>query len=389
MSAYGVQPTRRRGWLLTGAVAVVVIAAGVVENTTGSSAPGLSTQLLVSVALIGLAVLIAYPLPLFGLVAVVGAVGLPLVWPGSHLGGGGTQLITLMVLIAYAAFRLPRWVSLVAYLVSAVATAIGAVLVGNEIWELAFYLLVLGPAWAIGMLLQRERSRSAELSRLAAELAAERELRTRVALAAERTRIAQELHDAVAHSVSVMTMQVGVVRRRLAPGSVEQDTLLGAERLGRQSVDELRRIVGLVRPADDDALAPLPTLRNLGDLVEQVRATGTAVTLAQAGEAAELAPALDMSVYRVVQEALTNALRHAPGSAIAIRIAHEPDRLQVSVTNTGGSAGHRRVRGGNGLTGMRERVRMFGGTLRTEPTADGGFEVAATFPLDQHAGSLV
>jgi signal transduction histidine kinase len=201
-------------------------------------------------------------------------------------------------------------------------------------------------------------------------------------VAAERTRISRELHDAVAHTVSVMTLQVGVVRRRLDDGTVEEETLRGAESLGRQAVDELRRIVGLVREGEAPALAPLPSLAQIDELVAQVRSAGTEVSLDVRGDLSGVGHAVDMSAYRIVQEALTNALRHAPGAAVDVVVEVAGSAVEVAVGNGPARSAARPERGGgNGLPGMRERAHVLGGTLEAAPRADGGFAVRAVLPL--------
>ena len=296
---------------------------------------------------------------------------------------GGTQLIALMLLVGLVAYRSGLRTGLVAYLAGAVVPAASIVESGQSAWEFAFFVLILGPAWLVGLLLRREQERSAELERLTEALQHERERQAEVAVAAERTRISRELHDAVAHTVSVMTLQVGVVRRRLGDDSVEGQTLRGAETLGRQAVDELRRIVGLVREGEAAALAPLPSLAQLDELVEQVRGTDADVTVAVDGDLGAVPQAVDMSAYRIVQEALTNVLRHAPGAHAAVSVTVTGDDLRLSVHNgpaarpvaAGGDVG------GHGLAGMRERVAVLGGTLDAGPDGAGGFSLHAVLPL--------
>ena len=368
-------PTTRRGWLAVGGSTVLLAASMILENATFPTG-AVSTAVLLAVAGAVLACVLSYPVPLLGLVAAIGLSVANMVVPGMPH-GGGTQLIILMFLVGFLAFRLPgRW-SFAAWLVTAVTVGIGSGVAGGGWFEVLFYLLFLVPAWTVGFLLQREKRRSLELAGLAEALAAERELRTQDAITAERARIARELHDAVAHSVSVMTLQVGVVRRRLDALPDEQRTLRQAEQLGRQSVDELRRIVGLVRP-DGPSLAPVPSLTQLDDLVAQVRAAGTPVTLERSGPLPDPGSALDVSAYRIVQEGLTNVIRHAPGAAVVVGLDGGPDRLTITVTDDGPRVGE--VAAGNGLTGMGERVAMFGGTLRFGPGEPGGFAVTAVLP---------
>lgn len=247
------------------------------------------------------------------------------------------------------------------------------VALGESIWEFLFFALILAPAWVVGVLLAREQRRSAELAALAAELRHEREKQAAVAVAAERVRISRELHDAVAHTVSVMTLQVGVVRRRQDAGSVEEKTLRNAEDLGRQAVDELRRIVGLVREGERAALAPLPTLRAVEDLVAQVRGTGTEVTLRLVGDADQVPPTVQASAYRIVQEGLTNALRHAPGAPVEVLLTSLPDALEVAVRNGAATSAPPAPGsgGGNGLLGLTERAQLLGGELAFGPEGEG------------------
>ncbi|RYU12989.1 sensor histidine kinase [Nocardioides iriomotensis] len=296
---------------------------------------------------------------------------------------GGTQLIALMLLVGLVAYRSGLRTGLVAYLLAAVIPAASIVESGQSAWEFAFFVLILGPAWLVGLLLRREQERSAELERLTEALQHEREKQAEVAVAAERTRISRELHDAVAHTVSVMTLQVGVVRRRLGDESVEGQTLRGAETLGRQAVDELRRIVGLVREGEAAALAPLPSLALLDELVEQVRGTDADVTVTVEGDLATVPQAVDMSAYRIVQEALTNVLRHAPGAPAEVTVTVTRDDLRLSVTNAPATRPLARhgERGGNGLVGMRERVAVLGGTLDAGPSDGGGYALRAVLPL--------
>jgi signal transduction histidine kinase len=216
---------------------------------------------------------------------------------------------------------------------------------------------------------------------------------------AERTRIAREVHDAVAHAVSVMTLQIGGLRRQLddvlQTRPAERDVMLGLERLGRQSVDDLRALVGILRDRTDDApAAPAPSLGRLDELLAHVRAAGLEVTSRLSGEPVELPTGLDVCAYRVLQEALTNVLRHAPGSACVVTLTWGTDAVRVRVEDDG--AGRRtlpgrasadvdavpdRVVGGHGLVGMRERVSAFGGSLRAGPVPGGGFVIDASFPL--------
>ncbi|MEJ2887162.1 sensor histidine kinase [Actinomycetospora aeridis] len=299
-------------------------------------------------------------------------------------GIGGTALITMMVLIAYGGLRLrPRWSALGAAL-AALSAAASIVVDGESLFEFVFFAATMGGAWSLGWLLRRERRRGAELRELAAALAAERERSGRLAVVEERARISRELHDAVAHTVSVMTLQVGVLRRRLQE-TPEGEVLRSVEELGRRSVDELRRVVGALREeADAGDRDPAPSLARLDALVAELDRVGLAVTVRHEGEPATLTPAMDTSAYRIVAEALTNVLRHAGTAEAEVVLTHRRESLALAVLDRGSgptAASSDDVHGGHGLLHMRERAALFGGTLHAGPRDGGGYRVEAVFPL--------
>jgi len=374
-------PRSRREWLVAAVAAGLVWAAVAAAELTGVKAVGGASAHEIGVALVLFA---CFPLAAFLPITAM-AVSV-LVTPYIAITGspavGGSQLIAELVLVAHAAYRSPPRRSLVGAVGAAVVPALSLLLVGESSWEFVFFAVLVAFGWALGYLLRREQRRSGELAALAAQLAAEREANALAAVDAERARISRELHDAVAHTVSVMTLQAGVLRRRLSDRPVERDALAQVEELGRRSVEEIRRVVGILRPGDDDRLAPPPSLRRLDDLVEHVRSAGLAVDLAVDGDPVELPAGLDMSAYRIAQEALSNVLRHAAASRADVRVAYRANEVALTVTDDGtGSAARPPRPGGHGLVGMRERVAMFGGSLRAGDRDGGGFEVAATFPL--------
>jgi signal transduction histidine kinase len=217
-------------------------------------------------------------------------------------------------------------------------------------------------------------------------LARERDERIAAAVAAERARMARELHDVVGHSISVMGVQAGAVRMRLGDDLVrERDALLAVERTGRQAVGEMRRLIGLLRTGPDEISSPSPSLRRVEHLVADMRDAGLSVELHVTGSLGALPPGVDLAGYRIVQEALTNALKHAPGSEVSVAIRAERTRLEIEVRDDGGGAsappnGEGRV--GHGLIGMRERASLYGGTLTTGAAPGGGFRVDARIPLE-------
>jgi signal transduction histidine kinase len=208
----------------------------------------------------------------------------------------------------------------------------------------------------------------------------EQQLRAREAVLEERTRITREMHDVVGHRVSLMVLQAGAIEMAAAdPDRVRQ--LAGQlQDAGRRSLEELRQLIGLLQ--DQDApLAPQPTLADIDELVEDSRRAGVAVTLTRLGGPREVDPTAGRTAYRVVQEALTNAGKHAPGGAVAVTLDLRPAEVAVTVVNrrpTGPAAAL--PSGGLGLLGLRERVRTVGGTFRAEPRLDGGFGVEAVMP---------
>ena len=212
----------------------------------------------------------------------------------------------------------------------------------------------------------------------------------RQAVREERIRIARELHDVVAHSLSVVTVQARVGRRIGATRPAEALLALRAvEVTGRGALEELRRILGLLRDdhAEAPSLVPAPGIGDLGELAPTVRAAGIPVALAVTGEVAALPPAASLTVYRIVQEALTNVVKHAPGAQATVRVQACRDGVLITVGNgrgTGGPASSPSEGARHGIVGMRERAAAFGGTLDAGPVAGGGFQVTAFLPVPCH-----
>jgi signal transduction histidine kinase len=237
------------------------------------------------------------------------------------------------------------------------------------------------PVFGLGAVAQAS-ARRAEHARLAEARAKRSEEEARTAVAEERARITRELHDVIAHSVSVMTVQASAVRRRLLPEQErEREALTVVEETGRQALAEMRRLLGIMREEGETAeRAPQPGIATIRDLVEHVRDAGLPVELRVEGEPVRLPPGVDVSAYRIVQEALTNALKHgAPGHAW-VSVRYGESDVEVEVENDGRAD----VNGdgeGHGLLGMRERVALCGGELRTGPRAGGGFRISVRLPV--------
>ncbi len=241
-------------------------------------------------------------------------------------------------------------------------------------------------AWVAGYAL-RERSQQAEAAEMRASLAErEREAAARDAVAEERARIARELHDIVAHAMSVMVLQVGAVRHML-PETLEdgRDALGRVELAGRTALAEMRRLLGAMRREGDDLeLGPQPGLASLGSLVEDVVRAGLPVRLHVEGEPVVLPRAIDLSAYRIVQEGLTNALRHANASHADVTVRYRPDEVELNVADDGRGPPEATNDGGHGLIGIRERVNIYGGEMSAGRRPGGGFVLTARLAVDRY-----
>jgi len=257
--------------------------------------------------------------------------------------------------------------------VALICGILAAAATGHKQADIAHTVLAAAAMWFVGDGVRERRRYLAE--------------RGRLAVREERVRIARELHDVVAHTLSVVTIQAGIGRK---VGATRPDQALRALRsvevIGRGALDELRRILGLLR--DDDAgapsLLPAPGIGDLAELADNLRAAGTSVRLDVSGDTEALAPGAALTVYRIVQEALTNVIKHAPGAAATVHVAAGAAGVRVTVTDTGRSSGTAFTVAGDvprhGIVGMRERAAAFGGTLEAGPVRGGGFRVTAFLP---------
>ena len=239
--------------------------------------------------------------------------------------------------------------------------------------DVVFGALIVGGPWLAGLALRLRRQREQRLER-------EKEA-AEAAIAEERGRIARELHDVVAHAISVVVLQARGGRRMLddSPGEARAafDTI---ERTAAQALAEMRRLLGLLRADDEQlALAPQPSLSRLDGLVDAVRGAGLPVDVRVEGEPVELAPGVDLSAYRIVQEALTNALKHAGPARARVVVSYAERELRLEIADDGAGTGDAGGTG-HGLTGIRERVSVYGGEFEAGPRRDGGFTVRARLP---------
>ena len=296
-------------------------------------------------------------------------------------------VIAVLVFFSLGAYT-ERWGAVVA--VCAVATTVGVVvtLLGPEPEPAALgaALVVIGPA-AAGRLVAHQRAQTALLRDLTARLVQERATAERAAVAEERTRIARELHDAIGHEVTVIALQADAAAAALAKAPERAAAPVEAiRRSAAEALAEMRRVVGMLRAAEDEDLRPQPALPDVAALVEQSRAAGARVDLTLRPPARPVHASVELAAYRLVQEALTNARRHAPGAPVEVRVVGDDAEVRVEVVNSrAGTIPSPRPpgdRSGFGLVGMRERVRMLGGRLEAGPTDGGGFALTARLPLE-------
>lgn len=367
-------------------LALILFGFAAVEAIAGD--PGLGTAA-------ALAAAAAYTLPLalrrrmplaVGGVVLATQVGLATLAPD----GNQVTIVAATALAVYSIGRhVPPRASDAAFAVWALvlATAITAddQAPGSAVAEVIVAVLLVGLPWATGRALRNRAQRVAELTDEAEELRRDRDRRAGEAVAAERARLARELHDVVTHAISVVAVQTQAVRLRLDPAQGrEAADLRAVESAARDAMTELRRLLGVLRsPGEAVPLAPQPGLDQLPHLVERAEAAGSEVEVHITGDPVALSPGVDLAAYRVLQEGVTNALRHAPGAAIAITVGYA-GALTLQVSDTGNptrAESGASTPGGVGLTGMRERVALYGGRLDAGARPDGGFLLDVSLPL--------
>ncbi|MEV6567206.1 sensor histidine kinase [Streptomyces kronopolitis] len=308
-----------------------------------------------------------------------------------------------MLVIAYtvaSAPAVPRWASRCALFGAVAGPALTFWRYANEdhqslqmrIFSVVLITVPFVLAWVLGDSMRTRRAYWAQLEERAARLEKEREAQSRIAVAAERARIARELHDVVAHNVSVMVVQADGAAYVLdtAPDQTRQalETISGT---GRQALAEMRRLLGILRTgeqAESGEYVPQPGVEQLSDLVDQVRGAGLPVDFRTEGESQELPSSVELTVYRIVQEALTNTRKHGgPDVRATVRVSYRGEDLELLVEDDGRGAQHEYYEEGgadglgHGLIGMRERVGMVGGSLTAGPRPGGGFRIGAVLPL--------
>jgi len=293
---------------------------------------------------------------------------------------------TIPIALALAAFTLGSEVDAPKSWVLGVASIRGlwaAMLVtGAPAADLVIVSLLYGVPAAVGTALRSRDKRAVALARRTELAEAEREQQARVAAAAERARIARELHDVVAHSLSVVALQTQAVHRRLGAAQAREiDDLRAVQSTAREELGEMRRLLGVLR-ADDEAgpLEPQPGLDQLESLLSKTRRAGLPVRATVVGHRSPLSPGIDLAAYRIIQEALTNVRRHAEASSAWLTVRFAEDRLEITGDDDGRTQGTEAT-SGNGMLGMRERVSLYGGELDAAPRDGGGFRVRARLPM--------
>jgi signal transduction histidine kinase len=328
------------------------------------------------------------PVAVFAVLAVVGLVQ----WAaGVHLGADVALLVALYTIAAYR----PRRMALAAGAVLGVGAVLAATRfapAGDDVVaSLIFLSGLVVAAFFIGTSVQNRRAYLAALVERANWLERERDAEARLAAVAERASIARELHDTVAHSLTVViTLAEAASATVPADPAAAQGAMGQVATTGRDALTEMRRLLGVLRadetgaPADAADRAPAPGLDRIDELIGSARAAGLPVRLTVSGRPRRLPSTMDITAYRTVQESLTNALRHAAEpTKVQVELRWSDARLAIDVTDDGRPAGRRAPGGGHGLTGMRERLAVFGGSLSTGPGTNGGWHVAAVLPLPE------
>jgi signal transduction histidine kinase len=292
---------------------------------------------------------------------------------------GGVEVIPYSIAWGCAIYGLAVWTTRRVFLAGVAFVAapdvIAAAVTGHAGNGVVFSLVV-----SAAMLIVRrvvvDRERRVQLAER------ERDVASREAVVEERARIARELHDAVAHHVSVMVVQAGAERRTLADSEDgTREVLETIEQTGRSALTEMRRLLGMLRDESPDPLHPQPGLAELPQLIAQLRDAGLPVNLAIEGDPRPLPVGIELSAHRIVQEALTNVVKHANGAEATVRVRYGPDELELEISDCGGRPMDASLSGGHGLVGMRERVALYGGRFSAGPTDGDGFTVHATLPL--------
>jgi signal transduction histidine kinase len=382
---------RRMPYLLDGLLALTLAMLGIVP-LAAQDALSLPAAALIAVQTLSLTARCRWPLQVYAVVGVTTVVYANLGFPATF--ATFAVLVAVYTVAAHLALRVAI-VGAAIYVVGMTFSLIGFYRTADPSPELFLQewllnILALSIAWVLGVTMRTRRAYVRELEARARLLEREQDERARLAVALERGRIARELHDVVAHSVSVMVVQAAAAERL-----VERDPARAAEALdnvritGRRALEEMRRLVGLLRHEEaPPELGPQRGLDALEELAAEVTRAGVPVELSVQGSPRPLPQIVEVSAYRVIQESLTNTLKHAGPARARVILRYAPDALEVQVSDTGSVAAREPAQpeapaedGGHGLIGMRERIALFNGELNAGPRPEGGYAVVARIPL--------
>ena len=366
-------------------VPVLVLVAGAQLEIVSRPLEG-SRPLLVAIALVySLALLAATRVPLVAVAIAFGALGLMALVARSATNEAAAPMFAglagAFLVARYGTGRQPL-AGLAIALVTVVLVARDQPSFAGAFATFAITAVLVAVTWGTGVALRGREQHAAAAESRAEHAEAEREATARLAVAEERARIARELHDIVAHSVSVMVLKAGAVRHRLPDTlAADKDALRDVEAAGREALTEMRQLLGAMRPDDDHAeRAPQPSIDGVRRLVDEVSRAGLAANLGIDGRPRPLSRGIELSAYRIVQEGLTNALRHARAQRVDVHLHYGDDALSIEVRDDGrtsvadGDPGH-------GLIGVRERVKVYGGEMSAGRGADGGFVLRSSLPI--------
>ena len=365
--------------LLAGTMAGLVLIQGLVDSSSTAARLG---QLAIALGVFA-ALAVRKRLPLLPIAAATAAAVADIWLPSA---GDNEAFGFVAILAVYSAAVHTDGIATIIAAALTVVFTVALMITDGESWNLGgflFFGLLIGTPFVVGRAIRYRRLRETALEETNVALARERDERARAAVAEERTRIARELHDVVAHAVSVMVLQARGGRALLdTEPSESREAFDTIERTGRQALGEMRRLLGQLRAEDEElALAPQPSLSRLSSLADEVTRAGLPVEIRIEGEPAELPAGVDVSAFRIVQEALTNALKHAgPARAVvAVRYGDGEVDIEVADDGRGGANGDGT---GHGLTGIRERVALYGGDFAAGAQRQGGYAVRARLPYE-------
>ena len=365
--------------LLAGTMAGLVLIQGLVDSSSTAARLG---QLAIALGVFA-ALAVRKRLPLLPIAAATAAAVADIWLPSA---GDNEAFGFVAILAVYSAAVHTDGIATIIAAALTVVFTVALMITDGESWNLGgflFFGLLIGTPFVVGRAIRYRRLRETALEETNVALARERDERARAAVAEERTRIARELHDVVAHAVSVMVLQARGGRALLdTEPSESREAFDTIERTGRQALGEMRRLLGQLRAEDEElALAPRPSLSRLSSLADEVTRAGLPVEIRIEGEPAELPAGVDVSAFRIVQEALTNALKHAgPARAVvAVRYGDGEVDIEVADDGRGGANGDGT---GHGLTGIRERAALYGGDFAAGAQRQGGYAVRARLPYE-------